>query len=108
MVQENEREWKVHLNWAAGVKVQVRHCPATGQRDLAEPMVKESIARSDDLFTIGFKVEKPDYPAILVTRIVHRVEPNEMAPYLDLGRMRPVAAGACFFPAKSRPTIVPT
>ena len=64
-------------------KGQVRHRPATGQWDLAEPTIKETIARSDDLFTIGFKVENRTSREI-VTRIVHRVEPKEMAPYLDL------------------------
>ena len=57
---------------------------------VAEPIVKESVARSDDLFTIGFKV-KNRTSREFVTRIVHRVEPKEMAP-ISICRMRPVAA----------------
>jgi cytochrome c oxidase assembly protein Cox11 len=82
LVQENA-QWKVHLNWAAGVKVKFATVLPPGSGIVAEPMVKESIARSDDLFTIGFKV-KNRTSRELVTRIVHRVEPKEMAPYLDL------------------------
>ena len=82
LVQENA-QWKVHLNWAAGVKVKFATILPPGGGILAEPIIKETIARSDDLFTIGFNV-KNRTSRELVTRIVHRVEPKEMAPYLDL------------------------
>ena len=82
LVQENA-QWKVHLNWAAGVKVKFATILPPGGGILAEPIIKETIARSDDLFTIGFNL-KNRTSRELVTRIVHRVEPKEMAPYLDL------------------------
>jgi cytochrome c oxidase assembly protein Cox11 len=50
---------------------------------LAQPMIKETIARSGDLFTIGFKVKNTGAGEV-VTRIAHRVEPKEMAEFLDL------------------------
>jgi len=49
----------------------------------AQPTIKETIARSGDLFTIGFKVKNTGAGEV-VTRIAHRVEPKEMAEYLDL------------------------
>jgi hypothetical protein len=82
LVQENA-QWKVHLNWAAGVKVKFATILPPDGGILAEPIIKETVARSDDLFTIGFNV-KNRTSRELVTRIVHRVEPKEMAPYLDL------------------------
>lgn len=76
-------QWKVYLNWAAGVKVKfATTLPAHGALS-AEPIIKETVARSGDLFTIGFKVKNRSSREI-VTRIVHRVEPKELAPYLDL------------------------
>jgi len=82
LVQENA-QWKVHLNWAAGVKVKFATVLPPGGGILAEPIIKETVTRSDDLFTIGFNV-KNRTSRELVTRIVHQVEPEDMAPYLDL------------------------
>ena len=50
---------------------------------MAEPITKETVARSDDLFTIGFKVKNRGSREV-ITRIAHRVEPKELAQYLDL------------------------
>ena len=56
LVQENA-QWKVHLNWAAGVKVKFATILPPDGGILAEPIIKETVARSDDLFTIGFNVK---------------------------------------------------
>ena len=82
LLRENAR-WKLYLNWAAGVRVNftTKLPPAAGLA--AEPTIKETVARSGDLFNIGFKVKNRSTREI-VTRIVHRVEPKEMAQYLDL------------------------
>ena len=46
-------------------------------------MVKETVARPSDVFTIGFMVKNRTNREI-VTRIVHRIEPKELAQYLEL------------------------
>jgi cytochrome c oxidase assembly protein Cox11 len=82
MIKEGSK-WKVFLDWAAGAQVQFAAALPAGNEISAEPTTKETVARSGDLFTIGFKVANPTTKEI-VTRIVHRVEPKELAPYLDL------------------------
>jgi hypothetical protein len=82
LVREGSK-WKVFLDWAAGVQVKFdTTLPANGGL-AAQPTIKETIARSGDLFTIGFKVKNTGAGEV-VTRIAHRVEPKEMAEYLDL------------------------
>jgi cytochrome c oxidase assembly protein Cox11 len=82
MIKEGSK-WKVFLDWAAGAQVQFAAALPAGNEISAEPTTKETVARSGDSFTIGFKVANPTAKEI-VTRIVHRVEPKELAPYLDL------------------------
>jgi hypothetical protein len=82
LVRENSR-WKVFLDWAAGVKVNFATTLPADASLAAQPITKETVTRSGDLFTIGFRVKNRG-PGEIVTRIVHRVEPKEMAPYLDL------------------------
>ena len=82
MIKEGSK-WKVFLDWAAGAQVQFAAALPAGNEISAEPTTKETVARSGDSFTIGFKVANPTTKEI-VTRIVHRVEPKELAPYLDL------------------------
>jgi hypothetical protein len=82
LVKEGSK-WKIFLDWAAGAQVRFATAlPAQGGV-AAEALTKETVARSGDLFTVGFKVANPMTKEI-VTRIVHRVEPKELAEYLDL------------------------
>ncbi|MGH7798628.1 MAG: cytochrome c oxidase assembly protein [Candidatus Binatia bacterium] len=82
LVREGSK-WKVFLDWAAGVQVKFdTTLPANGGL-VAQPTIKETIARSGDLFTIGFKVKNTGAGEVL-TRIAHRVAPKELAEYLDL------------------------
>lgn len=82
LVQEGSK-WKIFLNWAAGVPVTFTTAVPQGSGLTAEPLAKETTARSGDLFTVGFKV-KNDSGQEIVTRIVHRVEPHHLAEHLDL------------------------
>ena len=82
LVKEGSK-WKVFLDWAAGVQVQFAATLPRGAEIAAEPLTKQTVVRSGDLFTVGFKVTNPKAKEI-VTRIVHRVEPKELAQYLDL------------------------
>ena len=81
LVKEDSR-WKVFLNWAAGVKVRfATHVPPGAMT--AEPITRNTVARSGDVFTIGFKVKNTTRNEIR-TRIIHNVEPKELAQYLTL------------------------
>jgi cytochrome c oxidase assembly protein CtaG/Cox11 len=82
VVQEGSG-WKIFLDWATGVQVQFATTLPSNGALRAQPTSKETIARSGDVFTIGFKVKNQSANEIL-TRIVHRVEPKEIAGYLDL------------------------
>lgn len=75
--------WKVFLDWAAGVHIAFDTTLPTGSRLFARPTVSETVARPGDLFTIGFKVKNTGADEV-VTRIAHRVEPGELAQYLEL------------------------
>jgi hypothetical protein len=78
-------QWKVFLNWAAGVQVNfATNLPVNGNGALAaEPVTKGTVARAGDVFTVGFKVKNLTDHEIR-TRIAHRIEPKELAEYLDL------------------------
>lgn len=82
LIQEGS-QWRVFLDWAAGVQIKFAATPPPAGALVAEPVTKETVARSGDVFTVGFKVKNPGKSEI-VTRIVHRVEPKEMTQYLDL------------------------
>ena len=76
-------QWKIFLNWAAGIQVKFATALPPRAAVTAQPTIKETVTRSGDLFTVGFKVKNNGASEIL-TRIVHRVEPKEIAGYLDL------------------------
>lgn len=82
MVKEGIR-WKVFLNWAAGVRIEFATLLPPDELIAAEPIGKSTVARAGDVFTIGFKVKNLASEEIR-TRIAHRVEPKELAEYLDL------------------------
>jgi hypothetical protein len=82
LIKEGSK-WKVFLDWAAGVQVQFNAIVPVGGEVAATPLSKATVARSGDLFTVGFKVANRTTKEI-VTRIAHRVEPQELAQYLDL------------------------
>lgn len=80
---KEDSEWKIFLNWASGVKVTFAiDLPPEGMIT-AEPIVRDTVARSGDVFTIGFKVKNVASNEIR-TRVVHRVEPRELTQHLDL------------------------
>jgi len=82
LVKENS-QWKVFLNWASGVKVKFATIVPSDDTITAEPISRETIARSGEPFTIGYKVKNHASKEIR-TRIVHIVEPAELKQHLDL------------------------
>lgn len=82
MVRE-AKTWKVFLDWAAGVKVDFNATVPSGDLIKARAVVKETVARPGDLFTIAYRVRNHTQKD-LVTRIAHHVEPKALSQYLDL------------------------
>lgn len=82
LVREGGR-WRVFLNWAAGVRVIFgTSVPPFGSL-AAEPIQKEVLIQPGELFTIAYRVRNFS-PREVSTRIVHHVEPEGMAQYLDM------------------------
>jgi Cytochrome c oxidase assembly protein CtaG/Cox11 len=82
LVKENS-QWKVFLNWAAGVKIKFDTIVPSDGTLTAEPITRETIVRSGESFTIGFKVKNQASNEIR-TRIAHQIEPVKLKQYLDL------------------------
>jgi hypothetical protein len=82
MVKEN-RAWRVYLDWASGVRVNFAATVPPESGIEARPTIKETVARSGELFNIGYRVKNRTTKE-LFARIVHRVEPKSLADHLDL------------------------
>ena len=82
-LQREGRQWRIAVGWGTGVKVTFTTVLPLEAVISAEPVVKETVARPSDVFTIGFKVKNLAKREI-VTRIVHRIEPKDLAQYLEL------------------------
>jgi hypothetical protein len=82
MAKEN-RAWRVYLDWAAGARINFAATvpPEAGLE--ARPTIKETVARSGELFQIAYRVKNLSAKKISA-RIVHRVEPKSVAQHLDL------------------------
>jgi hypothetical protein len=77
------KQWKMFLDWAAGIHVIFRSIVPEGGLIEAEPDIRETIARSGDLFTVNYRVKNRTGHAVSA-RIVHHVEPKDLAEHLDL------------------------
>jgi Cytochrome c oxidase assembly protein CtaG/Cox11 len=80
---KERNEWKILLDWAAGVRIsfaaRVNDFP-----DLeAHALVKETVARPNELFTIAYKVKNRSSEDFFA-RIVHNIEPRAAAGHLDI------------------------
>ena len=81
LVKENE-EWRILLNWAAGVKIPFRLGLANA-RDLDASLSKsEVVVQPGDFFEIVLKVTSRSAQSV-VARISHLVEPQDVSNFLD-------------------------
>lgn len=79
---KEDNEWRILLNWAAGVKIPFRLGLANA-RDLDASLSKsEVVVQPGDLFEIFLKVKNRS-PQPIVARIGHLVEPREISNFLD-------------------------
>jgi len=81
LVKENE-EWRVYLNWAAGVKIPLRL--DLSKSDVLEVSLSknEVVIAPGELFEIVLKIRNRTSEPV-TTRIGHLVEPKGIADYLD-------------------------
>jgi hypothetical protein len=81
LVKEGE-EWRVFLNWAAGVKIPLK-LVLTQAGDLDASLSKsEVVIQPGELFEISLKIKNRSRQP-LVARIGHLIEPREAMPFLD-------------------------
>jgi cytochrome c oxidase assembly protein CtaG/Cox11 len=81
LVRENE-EWRIFLNWAAGVKIPLR-LDLSKSADLDVSLSKnEIITQPGELFEIVLTVRNRTNQSV-TARIGHLVEPDNVADYLD-------------------------
>ena len=94
LVKENE-EWRIFLNWAAGVKIPFR-LDLSKSADLDVSLSKnEIVTQPGELFEIILKIKNRTNQPV-TARIGHLVEPNNLADYLDFvqcGFLLPVTIG---------------
>lgn len=81
LVKEGD-EWRIFLNWAAGVKIPFRLALANGA-DLDVALSKsEVVVQPGDLFEIDLKIKNRSAQQV-VARIGHLIEPRDVTNFLD-------------------------
>jgi hypothetical protein len=81
LVKEGD-EWRIFLNWAAGIKIPLR-LELAHAADLDVALSKsEVLVQPGDLFELTLKIKNRSTQPVTV-RIGHLVEPKEIADYLD-------------------------
>jgi hypothetical protein len=82
LVKEDEG-WRMALDWDAGLRISLSAVvPPDGDIE-AEPVPRATVVKLSEPFRISYRV-KNNSDKTLRTRIVHKVEPEGMAPYLDI------------------------
>jgi hypothetical protein len=77
------RSWRVYLDWAAGVRVSYSALVPPTEAIDAVPVNKATTIRPSELFTIAYRVKNRSAQTIS-TRIIHRIEPDELRQHLDI------------------------
>jgi hypothetical protein len=77
------RSWRVYLDWAAGIRVSYDAVVPPTESIEAVPINKATTIRPSELFTIAYRVKNRTAQTIS-TQITHRIQPNELSPYLDI------------------------
>ncbi len=81
LVKEND-EWRIFLNWAAGVKIPLRLVLSNAADLDASVSKSEVIVQPGDIFEIFLKVKNRSSQPV-VARIGHLIEPREVTNFLD-------------------------
>jgi Cytochrome c oxidase assembly protein CtaG/Cox11 len=81
LVKEND-EWRIFLNWAAGVKIPLRLVLSNAADLDASVSKSEVVVQPGDLFEIFLKVRNRS-SQLVVARIGHLIEPRDVTNFLD-------------------------
>jgi hypothetical protein len=81
LVKESD-EWRIFLNWAAGIKIPLRLELAHAAGLDVALSTSEVVVQPGDLFELTLKIKNRSKQPVTV-RIGHLVEPKEIADYLD-------------------------
>jgi len=81
LVKESD-EWRIFLNWAAGIKIPLRLELAHAAGLEVALSTSEVVVQPGDLFELTLKIKNRSKQPVTV-RIGHLVEPKEIADYLD-------------------------
>lgn len=82
LIKEDDA-WRLALDWDAALRVSLGAVvPANGAIQ-AEPVPRETVVKSSEPFRVSYKVSNRSNKA-LRTRIIHKVEPQELTQYLDI------------------------
>ena len=82
MVKEG-KSWRVLFDWAAGLRIEFRAVVPPTAAIEAQPLSRETSVKPDELFTVTYRVKNRTGHAI-TTRIIHRVEPEDLKEHLDI------------------------
>jgi hypothetical protein len=75
--------WRMALDWDSALRVSFAAAVPAGGPIEAEPEPAETVVKSSEPFRIAYRVRNRSDKA-LRTRILHKVEPQELRPYLDI------------------------
>jgi Cytochrome c oxidase assembly protein CtaG/Cox11 len=80
---KEEEVWRLALDWHAGLQISLAAVVPPNGPIRAEPVPSETVVESNEPFRATYKVSNRSNKAIRA-RIVHKVEPQELADYLDI------------------------
>ncbi len=82
MVKEGS-SWRVFFDWANGLRISYDAVSAAAEFIEAEPLTRETRVKPSELFTVTYRVKsRAAHP--ITTRIIHRVEPEELRQHIDI------------------------
>jgi len=83
VVVKEGNSWRVLFDWAAGLRIAFGAKVPAAETIEAAPVAKEANVKPNELFTVTYRVKnRSDQP--IRTRIIHRVEPEELKQHLEI------------------------
>jgi hypothetical protein len=80
---KEDQAWRLALDWHAALRVNLAAVIPANVALEAAPVERETIVKSSEPFRVTYRVSNRSNKA-LRTRIIHKVEPPELAQYLDV------------------------
>jgi hypothetical protein len=83
VVIKEGNSWRVLFDWAAGLRIAFGAKVPAAHAIEAVPIAKETNVQPNELFTVTYRVKNRTGQPI-ITRIIHRVEPEELKRHLEI------------------------